>query len=198
MELRRAIRGRRMVRSFDGSPVAPEVIDRVLDAARRGPSAGFAQGVDLLVLEGAEQTGRYWDLALADPQRRARFRWPRLLAAPVLVVVLTSPSAYHARYGEADKTSSGAGGPDVWLVPWWWVDGGMAAMLLLLAAVDEGLGALLFTTEHPGSLLPAFGVPDDRLALATVALGHPTQDEPGQSSTRPRRPLHDVVHRGHW
>jgi hypothetical protein len=47
-------------------------------------------------------------------------------------------------------------------------------------------------------LLPAFGVPDDRLALATVALGHPTQDEPGQSSTRPRRPLHDVVHRGHW
>lgn len=198
MELRQAIRRRQMVRSFDPSPVAPEVIDRVLDAARRGPSAGFSQGVDLLVLEGTEHTGRYWDLALADPQRRATFRWPGLLSAPVLVVVLTSPSPYHARYGESDKVSSGARGPAAWSVPWWWVDGGMAAMLLLLAAVDEGLGALLFTTEHPGSVLPAFGVPDDRLALATVALGRPAPDEPGRSSTRPRRPLHEIVHRGRW
>lgn len=198
MELRQAVRRRRMVRSFDGCPVAPEMLDRVLDAARRGPSAGFAQGVDLLVLEGAEQTARYWDLALSDRARRASFRWPGLVAAPVLVVVLTSASAYHERYAEADKVLSGAAGPANWAVPWWWVDGGMAAMLLLLAAVDEGLGALLFTTEHAESVLAGFGVPDDRQALATVALGHPAADEPGRSSTRPRRPFDEVVHRGHW
>ena len=198
MELRQAVRRRRMVRSFDRSPVAPEALDRVLDAARRGPSAGFAQGIDLLVLEGAGETGRYWDVALPEGGRREGFRWSGLMAAPVLVVVLTSPAAYHARYAEADKVAAGAGGPVRWEVPWWWVDGGMAAMLLLLAAVDEGLGASLFTTEAPDSVLTTFGVPDDRLALATVALGHPAPDRPGRSSKRPRRPLADVVHRGHW
>ena len=187
-----------MVRSFDGRPVSPEALDRMLDAARRGPSAGFTQAVDLLVLEGAPQAARYWERALPDPAERAGFRWQGLLRAPVLVVVLTSPAAYGARYAEADKAASGAAGPEEWSVPWWWVDGGMAAMLLLLAAVDEGLGALLFATAHPRSVLDAFGVPDDRLALATVALGHPAPDEPGRSSRRPRRPLTDVVHRGHW
>lgn len=37
------VRRRRMVRSFDGRPVAGQVVDRVLDAARRSPSAGFSQ-----------------------------------------------------------------------------------------------------------------------------------------------------------
>jgi nitroreductase len=198
VELQRVIRRRRMVRSFERRGVAREVLDRVLDAARRAPSAGFSQAVDLLVLDGPAQTARYWDHALPDPGERARFRWHGLLAAPVLVVVLTSPATYGARYAEPDKAAAGVSGPEAWAVPWWWVDGGMAAMLLLLAAVDDGLGASLFATEHAPSVLAAFGVPGDRLALATIALGHPAPDRPGRSSSRPRRPLDDVVHRGHW
>ncbi len=197
------VRRRRMVRSFDGQPVASAVVDRVLDPARRGPSAGFSQGLDLLVLAGAEQTQRYWELAFPDPHARARFRWPSLLAAPVLVIPVVAPEAYLARYREADKESAGAGNAraelDGWLVPYWWVDGGMAVMSILLAAVDEGLGALFFALERPDAVLVAFGVPDDRLALGTVALGHPGgDDEPGRSASRRRRALHEVVHRGHW
>ncbi|MGI9118731.1 MAG: nitroreductase family protein [Acidimicrobiales bacterium] len=194
------VQKRRMVRAFDGRPVAPEVLDRVLDAARRGPSAGFTQGLDLLVLEGVAQTGCYWDLAFSDPGARARFRWQGLFAAPVLVVILTSPVAYAERYAEADKSpGAGAGsGPAAWSVPWWWVDGGMAAMLALLAAADEGLGALLFTLEHAGSVLSGFGVPSDRRGLATIALGHPAPDQPGRSAGRHRRRFEEVIHRGQW
>ena len=36
-----------------------------------GPSAGSAQALDLVVLEGPEQTGRYWDLTFPDADRRA-------------------------------------------------------------------------------------------------------------------------------
>ncbi len=189
-----------MVRAFDGRPVAPEVLDRVLDAARRGPSAGFTQGLDLLVLNGSGQTERYWDLAFPDPDARARFRWQGLLAAPVLVVMLTSPAAYSERYAEADKSQrAGTGsGPAAWSVPWWWVDGGMAAMLALLAAADEGLGALLFTLEHADAVLPGFGVPSDRQGLATIALGHPAPDQPGRSAGRHRRRFEEIVHRGQW
>lgn len=198
MQYAEVVRRRRMVRSFDGRPVDVAILDRVLDAARRGPSAGFSQGLDLLVLAGAEQTGRYWDLALPDPARRDRFSWPGLFAAPVLIVPLVSPQVYLARYGQPDKAGSDRAELAGWDVPYWWVDGGMAVMLALLAAVDEGLGALFFTLEHPDAVMSAFGVPPDRRPLGTLALGHPAPDTPGRSAARPRRRLDDVAHRGHW
>jgi nitroreductase len=187
-----------MVRAFDGRPVDAEALERVLDAARRGPSAGFSQGLDLLVLVGPDQTSRYWDLAFPDPAERGRFRWPGLFAAPVLVIPLVAPALYLARYREPDKVETDRSELAGWPVPYWWVDGGMAVMLALLATVDEDLGALFFTLEHPDAVLHTFGVPADRQPLGTIALGHPASDEPGRSSSRPRRPSADVVHRGHW
>jgi nitroreductase len=197
LDFAQVLRRRRMVRAFQDREVDPAALERVLDAARRAPSAGFSQGVDLLVLTGRAATGRYWDLALPGAEARGAFRWAGLLRAPALVVPLVSSGAYHARYAEADKAGR-ARGPEEWSVPFWWVDGGMAVMLALLAAVDQGLGAAFFTLERAEAVLPAFGVPADRAALGTIAVGHPAPCAPGRSSTRPRRPLEEVVHRGAW
>lgn len=199
MELTDAIRARRMVRAFTADPVAPDVLDRLCDQARRAPSAGNAQGVDLLVLAGPAEVGAYWDVTLPE-SRRAGFRWPGLVTAPALVLVITDPDAYVDRYSEADKAATGLGeGTGAWPVPYWWVDAGAAVEHLLLGAVDAGLGACLFGVfEHEAAVRSAFGVPDDRRIVGTIALGHPASDEPGRSANRPRRPLDEVVHRGRW
>lgn len=194
MELQRAIRGRRMVRAFERRAIDADVLDRVLDAARRVPSAGNSQGVDLLVIDEPE---RYWSMTFAGD--RSGFRWQGLFDAPILVVPVVDPEAYTRRYSEPDKAATGLGDVDAWIVPYWWVDGGMAVQNLLLAAVDEGLGALLFGIfEHEPAVLAAFGVPPGRRALGVVALGHPRPDEPGQSASRRRRTLEETVHRGSW
>jgi nitroreductase len=199
MEVAEALRRRRMVRNYTAEPVAADVLDRVLAAARRAPSAGHTQGLDLVVLEGPAATGRYWDLTL-PPARRAGFRWPGLLRAPVLVLPYVAPSAYVDRYAEPDKARTGLGaGEDRWAVPYWHVDAGMAVMALLVAVVDEGLGALFFGQfDHAPAVAEAFGVPAGREAVGTIALGHPAPDEPGRSADRPRRPAGEVVHRGRW
>ena len=54
MEYTELLRKRRMVRSFTDRPLASAVLDRVVAAGLRGPSAGFTQAVDLLVLHGPE------------------------------------------------------------------------------------------------------------------------------------------------
>jgi len=199
VEFADVLRRRRMVRAFQDRPIDRAVLDRVLDAARRGPSAGSTQGLDLLVLEGPVQTTGYWDLTFPDPGARAGFRWQGLFAAPVLVVPVVDPAAYATRYGEADKRGTGLGEVQSWSVPYWWVDGGAAVENILLAAVDEGLGALLFGLfDHERAVLDAHGVPPGRRALGTVALGHPAPDERGRSASRPRRTLDDIVHRGRW
>ena len=205
MELTAAIRGRRMVRSFAAGPVDPEVVDGLCDLARRAPSAGNTQALDLVVLEGAEQVARYWDVTLPAP-RRAAFQWPGLVAAPVLIVVAVRPGAYVDRYAEADKAATGLGaGPAAWSVPYWWVDAGAAIEHLLLGAVDAGLGACLFGLfDHESAVAEALGVPDvpdGRRLVATIALGHPVAGDPsppGRSARRPRRTLDEVIHRSTW
>lgn len=187
-----------MRRIFAATPVDTAWLDATLDVARRVPSAGNSQGLDWLVLAGADETDRYWEVTLGE--RRATFTHQGLLAAPVLVVVLADPGAYVARYAEDDKARSGLGaGSDAWGVPYWFVDAGMAVQTLLLAVEDAGMSACFFGLfDHEAAVLATFDVPEGVRAVGTVAIGHraPGDESPGRSAARPRR--RDVIHRGTW
>jgi nitroreductase len=197
MELREVVRRRRMVRRFEPRPLPDEVLDRILHSATRAPSAGFSQGLDLLVLEGREAVRGFWR-ATADP----RFATPYSTAEPpVIVLVLSDKQAYLDRYAAPDKAGLGMDTEAGWPVPYWDMDAAMAVMLMLLTAVDEGVGAWYFGVFHgAGALLADLGVPEGRRLVGAVALGYPAADDrPGGSArTRPRRPLDQVVHRGRW
>jgi nitroreductase len=197
MELGEAIRRRRMVRNFEDRPVPPEALERILDHARRAPSAGHTQGFAFLVLDGPEQVGRFWDCTF-PAERRADFRWQGLFRAPVIILPCASKAAYLDRYAEPDKgwTDRDEGR---WPVPYWDVDCGFATMAMLLTAVDEGLGALFFGIfEGLPELREAFGIPDTFRPIGAVALGWPAPDEPSPSLRRGRRTENEVIHRGRW
>lgn len=199
-ELRELLARRRMCRSFRSDLLEPDTVDRLLAAADRAPRAGNSDGLDLLVLTGPEQTGRYWDITL-PPDRRAGFRWPGLLRAPLLVIPVADPAAYLARYGERDKVSTGLGeGVERWPVPYWTVDAAFAAMLVQLAAIDEGLGVLFFGLfDHVDAVQHEFGVPAHRQPIGTLAIGvADDEDEPGRSAARSRRGPDQRIHRGRW
>jgi nitroreductase len=195
VELDDAIRQRRMCRDFTGEPVDPAIVDRLVDRARRAPSAGHTQGWAWLVLEGPGKEA-FW--SFGEDQERAG----GVAAAPVIVVPLVRPQAYLERYGEADKLGRGWDRLDGWSVPYWWADSGGALTLLLLGAVQEGLGALFFALHSdPAPLLDHLGVPPGWAPLGAVALGWPLpgwrRASPG-SAGRGRRSLPEVVHREHW
>ncbi len=186
-----------MVRDFEDRDVPSDVVERLLASAVRAPSAGFTQGWDLLVLQGPEQTGRFWASSAPPDGGRARAGWPGVLRAPLLIVVLSSEAAYRARYAETDKSRSGMGdGP--WPVPWWHVDAAFASLLVVLTAVDEGLGALFFGVSDPAGLRAEFAIPDTYAPVGAMAVGYAGADRPSRSLARGRRPLDQVVHRGAW
>lgn len=193
------VRRRRMTRAFDDRPVDPPLLDSLLALGRRAPAAGNTDGLDWVVLEGAD-TARFWDVTMAA-ERRAGFAFPGLLGAPVIALPFADPSAYTARYGEPDKARSGLADAGRWPVPYWSMDGAMAVMVVLLAAEAAGLGALWFGVFREGERLGAsLGVPPDRQLLGALALGWPSPDpaRPGRSADRPRRPIADTIHRGAW
>ncbi len=56
MEFADVIRRRRTIRSFTTEPLPEGLLDRLLAAAGRAPSAGFSQGFSFLVLESARNS----------------------------------------------------------------------------------------------------------------------------------------------
>ena len=198
MEFQDVVRKRRMVRSFLPQPLPGDVVERILANAQRAPSAGFSQGWAFLVLEGAEETARYWEAV--GPDDRAGFQWQDLYNAPLLIVCLSHKDAYLDRYAEPDKGWTDRSEAH-WPAPYWDIDTGMAAMLILLTAVDVGLGALFFgiPPEKIATFHDTFDVPPGLHPIGTIAVGYAQpRDRPSPSLQRGHRPTAEVIHRGRW
>lgn len=195
MELLDAIARRRMVRSYTDEPVDPAALRRVLDTARRNPSAGFSQGQRFVVVTGAD-TRR----AIAELGGEAGYvaqGFPAWMSqAPVHVVPCADERAYHQRYNEPDKL--GPDGEIDWPVPYWHVDTGAALMLLLLAVVDEGLAAGFFGVHRLDGLRELLDIPDGVHPLGVVTIGHPAPEQRAGSSRRGWRDLDEVVAEERW
>ena len=197
MEVAEALRRRRMVRAYDsGRRVPSEVVDTVCAAALRTPSAGFTQGVSLLLAGTAESRSAFW-AATADRESA----WLRgMRSAPVLIMLWTSQQAYLDRYAEPDKGWVDRD-PERWSAPYWYVDGGMAALATLITAVDQGLGACFFgiPVGRVERVRTSFAVPADQLSVGVISLGYPVAaTASGSPIRRARRPTEELLHRESW
>ena len=195
------VRKRRMVRSFTDAPVAPDAVDRIVDAGRRGPSAGYSQGVEFVVI--TEEATRDAIAQPGDEMLRRSGQRNFVRQAPVHIVICTSAEVYKSRYRESDKmrVRSRLSEEDLWEVPYWHTDAGCAMMLILLAAVNEGIAAA-FVGPRPAFLRGLLGIPEEYTPIGLVLLGHEAPDARDygdvSATKRPRRPLNEVVHRERW
>ena len=197
MELSEVVRKRRMVRHFTNEPVAPEVIDRMLDLARHAPSAGFTQGQSFIVVTRPELKREIARLCGEDEGYVQAGFHPFISEAPVLVIACTSEAAYHRRYQEADKVQDD-GSEIEWPVPYWHMDIGCAVMLLLLAAVDEGLAAGFAGSHDLDALRKLLNMPSEVTPVGMIPIGHRAPDKPSPSLKRGRKPDTDYIHHEQW
>ncbi len=199
MEFRDVVRRRRMVRNYDPlRPVPEEIRERILEHALHAPSAGFSQGWAFLVLEDEADRERFW--AAATPRTDVWQQWlTNMRTAPLIIVPHSNRSAYLDRYAEPDK-----GWTDKdearWPVPFWHIDTGFASLLMLLTAVDEGLGACFFgiPPERGDAYRSEFAVPPEYTPIGAITVGYRADDHRSGSLKRGRKPVAEVVHRGHW
>lgn len=200
MEFAEVVRRRRMVRKYADTPVAPEVVDRMLEHATRAPSAGFSQGWAFLRLDTPEAIDRFW--RSSSPDQDAKNHWlDGMRTAPVIIVPLSNKSAYLERYAESDKGWEDRA-EERWPVPYWHIDTGMAALLILQTCVDEGLGACFFgiPPTRIDAFREEFGVPADYRPIGAITVGHrlPDTGAAGSSKRRTRKSVEEVVHRNGW
>lgn len=203
MDFRQVLSRRRSVRTYADRPVAREVLDRIANAAVVwAPSAGFSQGLRIVVVTDADTRRRIATAAGEDElATHGRRRWKA--AAPVHMVVLTREDDYHERYRQQDKLKITDGREIDWPAPYWYVDAGAAVMALMLAAIDEGLDTAIFGVTDLEALRMTLGLPEDVRFVAVVTMGFPAEgrDDPSGGAsvfTKRRKARREVVRWERW
>src|ERR1700722_128211 len=201
MEFHEAVRRRAMVRSFARDAVAAGVVEGIVRAALRAPSAGNTGGTAWVVLQGATETGGYWDATTDSAWREASPRWEGLRRAPVILLTYSSAELYVERYAEADKSASGLGtGIGAWPVPYWTGDAAFGVMTVLLAAVDACRGmCVMGNFRGEEALGSALGIPQGWRLFSAVLVGRPDgADHRSSSLDRAVPEAERRVHYGSW
>ena len=171
METWDAIRSRRNVRTYSEEAIAPEDLDRILEAARRAPSAGNQQAWDFIVSTDREQLARLTRVGPAAGH----------VAGSAATIALVAPRSDDPQMRDLVQ-----------------FDLGQATMSIMLAAADLGIGSAHAGAHDQELARRLLDVPEDRFCAVLVTLGVPA-DRPLTPIQRPnRRPFSDVVHRGHW
>jgi nitroreductase len=172
MNVREAIFSRRSVRAYTAQPVERAVLEGLLAAAVRAPSAMNAQPWAFGVIEGAERLKACSDLAktmmLETLDAHASERYRQMLSDPDFNMFYDAPALVVIYAVEAVPDAAS--------------DCAMAALALMYAAWEQGLGTCWIGFSHPFFDSPAvkekMGVPASARAMAQVVVGHPAAEMP--------------------
>jgi nitroreductase len=196
MEFHDLVLKRRMVRNFADKPVAPEIIERIVQLTRHAPSAGFTQGQSFVIVTRPELKQAI--AATCEEGEYVKSGFDAFLSrAPVLLIPCTCEAAYHRRYQERDKLNDD-GSEIVWPVPYWFMDIGCAVMIALLAALDEGLVAAFAGSKDLEALRALLAMPAEVTPVGVLAVGYRAPDVPSPSLKRGRKPDPEYLHFEGW
>jgi len=171
METWDAYRSRRNIRDYADRAIDDAVLERILDAGRRAPSAFNSQPWDFVVVTGRDALT---DLATVWQGARHVAR----SAATIAVVTPVQPDPDKARWSEFDL--------------------GQAMMAMAVVAADQGVGsahALIGDQDRCRALLH---LPDTHRGAYLLALGYPAAGPLAPVESLDRRVLTDVVHHQRW
>lgn len=173
MDLDQVVRKRKMIRKYQTKDVPETMIDKLLDNARKAPSAGHTQVQEFVIIRNSETKKR---LRLVSANQE------QIEDAPVIVLVCSNTSRSVQRYGRRGKEFYSV------------VDGAFASMLILLTATNEGLGACFVGAFDDAKVSEILGLPHDVRPIGLIALGYPDEN-PGRPS---RIQKGNLVHHERW
>lgn len=170
MDFWQVVDDRYSVRSFDRKvDVPPEVVERILQAAIRAPSAGNRQPWHFYVVR---------DPAVRGALAAAAYGQEFVAQAPVAIVVCADPERSAERYGER--------GRELYCLQ----DTGVATGIILLAAVAAGFGSCWVGAFDERRAARALDLDHRLRPVAILPIGKPAT---GLAAATPRRSLQAVV-----
>jgi nitroreductase len=169
MELFEAIEKRRSVRTYQQTPVEKEKLEKVLDAARRAPSACNFQEWRFVVVTEAKKRR-----ALMEAANNQKF----VAEAPVVIACCAETDEHVMRCGQLCYP----------------IDVSIAIDHLTLAAVALGLGTCWIGSFYPDKVRSVLNIPESIKVVELLTLGYPA-DSPKKKN---RKLLDEICFYEEW
>ncbi len=198
----RAIHQRRDIRNFRSDPISDRTLARIIHAAHHGPSVGFMQPWDFVLVRDMERRRQVKDLfdreraaaaCFFDEPRRSAYlslKLQGILEAPVNLCVTCDPTRADVVLGRNSMPET-----DVYSTC-------CAVQNLWLAARSEGIGVGWVSILKLPQLRAILGIPPHIIPVAYLCLGYPMEfpAEPGLQTAgwRNRLPIEQLVHLDGW
>ena len=200
--LYRAIFSRRDIRNFKHHPIPPDVLARIVRAAHHGPSVGFMQPWDFVMVRDLEIRRKVKDLfnkerqaasCFFDEPRKSQYlslKLEGILESSVNICVTCDPTRAEVVLGrnsiqETDLYSTCCAIQNLWL-----------------AARSEGVGVGWVSILKQPQLRQILGIPHHVIPVAYLCLGYPMEfpvDPILQTAGwRERMELNDLMHFDGW
>jgi nitroreductase len=164
-----AIETRRSIRTFTNEKVSDEEVQKLIDAARRAPSAGNIQPWEFVIVRNSNKKHKLSVAALNQTF---------INEAPVVIVVCADEPRSSWSYGSR--------GASLYCLQ----DTAAAIQNMLLAACALGLGTCWIGAFHENEVTKVVNAPIGVRPIAIIPVGH-TAEKP---RARQKRPLKKIVH----
>ena len=169
MEVFEAIKGRRSIRAFQNRDIPPEMVDRLIDAARWAPSAGNIQPWEFIIVREPETRRKLAKAALEQTF---------IEEAPVVIVVCADENRSSQGYGTRGKTL------------YCLQDTAAATQNIHLAAYALGLGTCWVGAFREDEAKKILNIPSGVRPVAIIPVGYPAE----KPQPRNRRPINQIIH----
>jgi len=164
-----AIKTRKSVRAFTNEEVSKEEVQKLMDAARRAPSAGNIQPWEFIIVR---------DAKIKHKLSAAALNQTFIKEAPVVIVVCADEARSSSGYGNR--------GASLYCLQ----DTAAAIQNMLLAACALGLGTCWVGAFHEDEVAKVVNTPRNVRPVAIVPVGRPAR----KPSAPPKRSIREFVH----
>ncbi len=169
MEVFEAVKGRRSIRAFKDTDVSPEIVEKLIEAARWAPSAGNIQPWEFIIVRNPETKRRLAEAALGQSF---------IEEAPVVIVVCADEERSARGYGTRGRA--------LYCIQ----DTAAAIQNIHLAAYALGLGTCWVGAFREDEARKILGIPEGVRPVAIIPVGYPAESP----QPRNRRPIKQIVH----
>ena len=170
MDVYEAIKARQSIRSFKAKDVAPDMISRLLEAARLAPSASNRQEWRFIVVR---DPGKRKELAAAALGQKF------VGEAPVVLVCCAETDNHEMACGQLCYP----------------IDVAIAVDHITLCAAAEGLGTCWIGAFYESEVRKILGIPKPIRVVALLPVGYPEKSSPAKKN---RISLKEIVKEERW
>lgn len=170
MDVQKVINIRKSIRKYKDKQISDEIINELLDAARKAPSAKNVQSHKYFIVKDKVVKNKLIEVGA--------FKQPFVNDAPLIIICCSDPSQY-PKSTDVDETP----------VNYAYIDLSIAASFLVLRATELGLGTVFVAWIYRNKIKEVLNLPKNYIIPFVIPMGYPDEDP----NPKPRKGLKEII-----